>query len=423
VELRSFIKLFTWEESDRSRVVLGPNTRLNPDTNRAQLGSYDSAIYPTDADLYVKSWVANPGEVREWQGFEATILHKTANGVQVTGEGFRLSDGTNEYWWNGASWAIDVANWNTEAEVAANISSFPVVARKLQVVVNLSTTDETQTPELVEIKVLFGALLDSELEDLLIRSLVPAIRAGVRPVMRFVLTATGTDQIDMKQFKLDGDYRVVDVDAVFNHSDDSSHEADLYLSHTVRSDPTDSWVNGQVDTITLSASVSVGNTLLLRLKYEPVVAIETSRDYYEIEHVPCVVFERISYVAREHGGEHYVGNKASHTAKVLKSPLQGTLEMTIVGMSGKLVDHERLDAEVSRFFGSNRVIRSTALDESYRLRLISEHEHRSRPNAADLRTWTKIIQVENFRTWHRAVEDGYLVTRFLVTGDVSATVE
>lgn len=423
MELRSFIKIFTWEESNRNDVVLGPGTRINPDTNRAQLGSYDSAVYPTTADLYVKSWVANPIEVREWQGFEATIIHKSVNGVQVTSEGFRISDGTSEYWWNGSTWEINTANWNTEAEVAANISDFSATERKLQVVVNLATTDETQTPELVEVKVLFGALVDSELEDLLIRSLVPALRESVRPITRFILIAAETDQVDLKQFRIDGDYRVVDVDAVFNHSTDPSHNTDIYLSHTTRSEPTDPWVDGQVDIITLSSPVSVGNTLWLRLKYEPVVAIETSRDYYEIEHVPCLVIERVSYDAREYGGEYHVGNKGNHTAKVLKTPLQGTLEMSLVGMSGKLVDNERLNSEVNRFFGSSQTIRSTGLDESYTLRLIGEHEHRSSPNTADLRVWTKIIQVDNFRTWHRPVEDGYLVNRFLITGGANVTVE
>lgn len=422
MDLRSFIKVFTWEDSDREHVVLGSNTRINPDTHRAQLGSHDSETYPTTSDLYVKSRIANPGEVREWQGFEATIVHKTVDGVQVTGEGFRLSDGTDEYWWNGSSWEVNTVDWNTEAEVATNIASFPATARKIQVIVNLSTTDESQTPELVEVKILFGALLDSELEDLLIRSLVPALRVGVRPVMRFILTAAETDQIDMKQFKIDGDYRVVDVGAVFNHTTDPDHNTDLYQSHTSRTDA-DLWVNGQVDVITLSSSVSVGDTLWLRLKYEPVVAVETSRDYYEIEHVPCLIFENGSYEAQEFGGEEHVGNKSTHTAKVLKSPLQGNLDLSLVGMSGKLVDHERLDAAVNRFFGSSPVIRSTGLDESYRLRLISEHQDRSRPNAADLRTWTKTIRVENFRTWHRSVEDGHLVNRFLITGDASVIVE
>lgn len=423
MELRSFIKLFTCEESDRNRVVLGTGTRINPATHRAQLGSYDSLVYSTDSDLYVKSWVANPEEVREWQGFEATIIHKKVDGVQVTGEGFRLSDGTNEYWWDGDSWEISTTDWNTEAEVAANIADFSAVERKIQVIVNLSTTDETQTPELVEVKVLFGALLDSELEDLLIRSFVPAFRSGIRPVTRFVLVAAETDQIDMKQFKLDGDYRVVDVDAVFNHTTDPTHDTDLYQSHTSRSEPTDSWVDGQVDVITLSSSVGVGNTLWLRLKYEPVVSIETSRDYYEIEHVPCLIFENIAYKAQEIGGEYSVGDKVNYTAKVLRAPLQGALDVSLIGMSGKLVDHERLDAAVNKFFGENTVIRSTGLDEFYRLRLINEHEHRSSPNAADLRTWTKTIRIENFRTWHHPVEDGYLVNRFLLIGDMSATVE
>lgn len=424
MELRSFIKLFTWQESDRDRVTLGPNTRLNPATHRAQLGTYGEDTYPTDADLYVKSWVTFPKAVKQWQGFEATILHKKVEGVQVTSDGFRLADGTDERWWNGSSWEVNTTDWNTEAEVAANIQEFPTAARKIQVVVNLATADSTLTPELVEVKVLFGALLDSEVEDMVLRSFVPALRSYARAVTRVPLTKAGTDdEIDLNDYKMDGDYRIVGVDGAFNDTDDPEHDTDLYDSHTLRSTPEKPWTDGTVDVITLSASVDDGKQVWLRLLYEPIVAVETSRDWYELEHLPSLIVESVSFRGRKLAGEDHVGNKGDGTAKVIPAPLQGRLELGLRGVAGILVDHNRLADKVTRFFGDNPTLASTGLDESYRLWLVDEHEHRGGPNSENIHTWRKTVRIENFRVWDQGVRDGYLVKQFKFTGSLDVTVE
>jgi hypothetical protein len=425
MELRKFIKLFTWHELDRERVVLGPDTRLNPETNRAQLGTYGEEDYPTADNLYVKSWVANPRAVRQWQGFEATVIHKRAGNDNAikTSAAFRLSDGTSEYWWNGGAWVVSTASWNTEAEVAANISEFPATERKLQVVVNLKTTDPSVTPELVEVKVLYGALLDSEIEDMVERSLMPALRA-LRPITRVTLAKAGSDtSIELNTYKLDTDYRVVDVDAVFNHTDDPEHVVDLYESHTTRSTPSDPWTDGTVDVITLNALVAAGKTVWLRLRYEPVVAVATSRDWYELEHVPALIIESVTYRGNKLGGEDHVGNKSDGSAWVIPAPRQGRLELTLRGVADKLIDAERLNHAVLGFFGDHPSLRSTGLDEPYRLWLVSEQEFRGRPNAEDVHEWRKTFRIENFRVWDQGAEPGYLVQRFLVRGSLDVVVE
>lgn len=417
MELRSFIKLFTWEEGDRDRVTLGDGTRINPATHRAQLGSYDSDVYPTDDDLHVKSWVANPQAVRQWQGFEADVRHKRIDGETVTSAGFRLGDGTDEYYWDGGAWAVaGASDWNTEVEVAANISSFPATARKLQVVVNLKTTDSSATPELVCVKVLFGALLDDEIEDIVLRSLAPALEA-LRPVTRLDLKKAGADdKVKLGDYRIDTGYELLDVDAVFNETDDPDHNTDLYSSHTSNPD-------GTIDEITLTGAVADGKRLRLRMRYKPVVAVSTSRDYHEVEHVPSILIDSIVYSGRELWGEDHVGNKGDGTAKVIPAPLQGRLEFDMTGVAALLVDHLRLQKKVTEFFGANHTIVSTGLDESYRLWLVDEHEHRAVSNAEDLHSWRKTFRIEDFRVWARGVEDGYLVQRFKLTGDLNATVQ
>lgn len=425
MDLRKFIKVFSWTEQDRSRVVLGPNTRINPETNRAQLGTYDSEEYPTDSDLYVKSWVSYPQAMRQWLGFEATVVHKkNLDGEQVTSVGFRLSAGTAQYYWNGTAWVASAGNWNTEEEIAAHISAFPATERKLQVIANLKTTDADYTPELIDVKVLFSALIDSEIEDLVERSLLPSLRASVRPITQVALTKIGTDnQVEFSGYPIDAGYRFVGVDAVFNHTDDPGHDADLYESHTTRVDLDNPWVNGTVDAITLNALVTAGKMLWIRLKYEPVVALSTNRDWRELAHVPAVVIESVTYAAQKLSGEDYVGNKSDGSAVVIPAPLQGRLSITMLGVSGTLVDHERMAAEVTRFFGSHDPVVSTGLDETYRLWLVDEHEQQGGADSDELYAWRKTARIEGFRMWDQGATNGYLVQRFRVTGAVEVTVE
>lgn len=425
MDLRDFIKHFTFKERDRDVITLGPSTRLNPTTHRAQLAESAAGTYSTDAGLYVKTWLAQPQAVREWRGFEAYVVHKKIRNEQVTSLGFRLSNGTDEFYWTGSEWEVNTVDWNTEAEVADNISSFSAASRKLQVVVNLATSNELVTPELIEIRVLYGALLDSEIEDIVFRSFVPALRSAVRSVTRFIITkAADGDTIALDDFPLEGDYRVVGVDAAFNYTDDPGLDTDLFQSHTSKSTPSDPWTDGTVDVITLSSSVDAGKRVWLRLQLEPVVADQTSRDWYEVEHLPSLLIESVSFIeSAQRQGDDYVGNRNDATAKLLPGPTQGTLQVALAGITDKIVDSLRLGAVVNRYFGDSPTLVSTGLDESYRLRLVDVHDSRNSPNEQDVRAWRKVFYIEHFCVWDRASVDAYLVKRFQTTGNVAVTVE
>jgi hypothetical protein len=421
--LRKFISVFTWAEEDRPQVVLGPYTRINPETHRAQLGVYGEDEYPTAADLYVKSRILNPLKVRQWLGFEAVTIQKKVEGIQVTNVRFRLSDGTNQYWWNGA-WTLGTGGWNTEEEIAVLISTFPTTTKKLQVVVNLSTSDATETPELIEVKILFSAAIDSELEDLLERSLLPRLREEIHPVTRLTLVkTTNGNEIDLTAYAIDTDYRIVGVDAVFNHTLDPEHLIDLYESHTTRSTPNDLWHDETVHVITLNAMVHSEETVWVRVVYEPAVMIETSRDWWQLAHLPALVIEAISYQGAQLPGEDWVGNKSNGTAVVIPAPRQGRLDLELAGYTDKLFDLETLHKAVVEFFGNHYSLVSTGIDEAYRLRLTNVYDHRSAPNDEDLHTFRKSIAIENFRVWDKSARDDYLVTRFRFLGSLDATIE
>lgn len=425
MELRKFIKCFTWTELDRSRITLGPGTRIDPEINRACLGTYGVDEIPTDPDLFVKSWIANPTAVKAWLGFQAVIIHKKDfDGNIVTSAAFRLSDGTDQYFWDGAAWGVSGINWNTEEEVATNIGAFPVTSRKLQIVVNLRTTDDSYSPELEEIRVLYGALIDSEVEDVLERSLIPALRESVQPVTRLVITKSGSDNtIVLPNYVIETDYRLVAVDAVFNHTDDPAHDSDLFESNTLRSVAGDPWHDGTIDVITLNALVEDGKTVWLRVRYEPVVAISTNQDWYEVGHVPAIIIERVLFEGSRVVGEDFVGNKADGSAFIVPAPLQGSLSFELLGIASSLADHEALSAEVNRFFASHDPLVSTGIDEPYRLWLVDEHEHLPSPAEEELYSCRKRARIMGFRIWDKPAADGYLVRRFQVIGSAEVTIE
>ncbi len=391
-------------------MTLGTSTRLNPDTHRAQL-EVDSVSgkYPTSADLYVKSRLTSPQSVRSWTGFQAYILHKTNfQNAAVTSAQFRLDDDTDEWYWTGAAWAVaSASDWNTEQEIADNITTFDAVdKRQLAVVINLVSADGNETPEVVWVKVLYEAAIDSFVEDMVYRSLIPLIRANVRPIARagVSMPATGTT-LNISDLELEAGYNVVGVDSVFDHTNDPDHLVDLFSSYAA-------------GVITLTGSIAIGVTLLVRFIYSPVVAVTTSQDYVDVERVPSITLADVGYrgtAVRAPSGEDHVANTAVGTTVVVPSPLQGDLGFTLMGHTDKAVDNQRLLEQVNAFFANTPFIRSTALDERYRLQLIDEYAVQGEPGQSEIHMGRATFLIRNFRQWLEDAFDDHVVTDFQLT--------
>lgn len=405
MRLKKLIKRFTWAETDRDYVTLGPSTRINPNTNKAQLSATDG-LYPTDSDLYIKSWVTNPKSVKRWTGFEATVSHvyDVDAGTIVTSTGYRLSDGTNEYYWDTAQWSVaSASDWNTEAEVSNNISEFPVSSKQLQVVVNLVTTNPLYTPEVVEIKVLFESDIHFY-EDIIYRSLIPALRQGIRPIARhkFIRSGVGGTTISLDEAPLETPYNIVGIDSVFNASTDPDFFSDLFVSY-----------DEGTGIITLSEAIADGEIAFINFIYEPEVSVSTSEEYIEAEKVPAIVLTAInSYDSSESAyGGGYVANKSTGTAVVVPPPLRENIDITIVGMANKTIDFSRLSDEIKSFFANNTYIVSTGLDERYRIWLVDEFVDKTTPGQKELRNGEGRFRILNVLSWNKNAYEDYIVNK------------
>lgn len=412
MRLKKLIKRFVFEESNRPRITLGSGTRLNPVTNRLEL-VLGNGGYSTAADLRAQTWLAIPKSVKQWIGFEAVVKNKAVETVVVTTLGFRLSNGVNEMWWNGSAWVNNTTSWNTEAEVAANIATFPVAQQALSVIINLVTSDAKQTPEVEMIKVLYASDIEFQ-DDLINRTLIPLLKTFVRPIadFPFVLASAGATLNLATTYKLETPYNLVGIDSVYNHTDDPNHLVNILSTY-----------NATTKVITLTGSVAANKQVWVRFYYEPEVAFRTSQDYNEIDKVPSLILRNVRLAnATELAQDDTVFNKALGAGWRVKAPIQGNLDITLQFMTDKTRDHQMLADELKRFFGENQLITSKGLDEQYRLWLLDEYDDQSTPTNAEIYTGQLRFRIVNALFFNKAAVEAYPVLRFNMTGDMNTVV-
>jgi hypothetical protein len=406
------IKCFTLEEKNRALVTLGAGVRLNPEFNRLELEE-TAAGFSTDPDLQAKTWATSPSALIEWLGFEAVVQTPVADDLtEPTSIGFRLSDGTDEFWWDGGAWVVNTTSWNTEAEVANNIVSF--APRTLQIVVNLVTTDASYTPVVRELKVLWRARIEYQ-EDLVYRSIIPTLRENIRPISDFPFEADAAlDQVDMNlgQYRPETPYNIVEIDSVFDHTADPDHLVDLLQSY-----------NPTTKIVEFSSTIPQGNIVWIRFIYEPEIAVTTSQEFSEIDRVPSLVLDDINLQdSAEIGASSWVANKDQGTAVKLPPPVQGDLFVVIHGLTDKGVDQQRLSDQVKAFFTKNPILISRGLDEKYSMILVDDYDMRTSPNEGDIHTGRAAFLVKNVLFWFKDAEDVNVVTALKVTGDLNVEV-
>lgn len=403
---RSLIKTFRWREQDRAVVVLGPNTRIVPERNVAELIATDGN-FPTDPDLFVRSRLTTPQAVRQWIGFEALVRHKlNAANEQVTSASFRLDVGAGELYWTGIAWAAAGAGqWSTEEEVANNIPLLSASERELRVTVNLATTDPSQTPEFVWVKVLYSAVIEF-LEDITLRSLVPLLRQELQPISRvvWVMPADGST-IPLDEAQIETGYQLDDVDSCFDFDSDPDRLVDLLLAY----DP-------ETKVITLKQALPADTQVWIRFTYTVIVSRSTSQDFVDAATLPAIVLtdEALVDTSPAPDGRDLVANKDAGTAVVVPSPEQGTLELTAILMAEKAVDLVRLNEELNDFFARTPTIRSTGIDEAYRLQVVDEYSGGTSPQANQNEIYSSQVtfRIHNFRRWLGRPTTEPIVTNF-----------
>jgi hypothetical protein len=404
--LKKLIKTFEFTEDNRSRLVIGANTRLNPDTHRFQLLAGATGLYPTTADLAVRTWVATPRAVKAWAGFQVVATNVLVDGAPVTSLGYRLNDGTNQWHWNGAAWAISTTLWNTEAEVAANIGDFPATARALGVVINLRTTDPRFTPEVTAVKVLYEAQIEFQ-RDLVI-SLLQHLKENVRGISEATMAVPGAVPLAAVTFAQPSTpYNIVGIDSVYNHTDDPDHMEDLFGAY-----------DAGTRVITLLDAVDSGKTLWIRFLYQPEVAHTTGRVYTEVGKVPALTITDINLRdSQESGsGDDEVINNDTGAGWRVPAPFMADIEFVLRCLTDKAGDQMVLADECKRFFRNNPLIVSRGMDEPFRLWLLDEYQGEGVTTQEEVQAGRLRARIMRALFFDKPASEVFATRRLVITG-------
>ena len=396
---------FEFTEEVRSLISLVGSIRLDGKANCVMLKPDSDGLYPTDnGNNYVATAIYKPKAVRQWLGFQVDILHfHDGPDVQTTGDGYRLGDGTSQYEWNGSAWVISTGNWNTEADIANNISTFPTTSRQIQVFAKLSTTNARVTPLLSAIRIAWTGKVEI-FEDIVYRSLVPLMRQ-TRLISDFNIRVPipGGLTLDVMNAVRGANYKftVVDVEAVFNHNLDPDHYNNLLSSY-----------DGSTGKATLATAIPVGQNAFCRLVVQPQVSVEnTAQDYIELASTPAIQITNIEAVDSQ-SLSLTVGtvNKSTMAAIVIPPPYRFTLRFTMIALTSGGVDTMRMLRALVAIVESNPTIRSTATDEEYRLWMINEFTTQTEPTAANLQQQMAVFEILDILTYERQAQSAKGVT-------------
>jgi hypothetical protein len=416
--VKTLIKTFEFSADARSGCTLSDSSKIHIDssTNAARLRADADGAYPLDTGLWVASATSNPRAARQLLKAQAIVRHVRLADDNLTLDGYRLHDGVNHYFWNGAAWVVVATNstsWNTEAQLNVGLPSFSLatVGFRFGVVAKLQTTDATVTPELFQFKIAYSARVVSFIEEIVKRSLVPDVEAKVRPVASFVnQVAVAGSSVDVgTMVDLDDtNFRVVGVDAVFDQTMDPGCTVDLLASY-----------NTNTRHATLTRSVAQGDILQIEIVYAPVVGEQTfDPDFIEVGKVPGLFFTKIQeQESNPTGQDDSVVNKSDGTAVVVPAPYRSNLSVTVLIMAGSGSDLMRLAEELKGYAENNPVLYSAAIDEGYRFYLRDEFSDISAAGQNGLRVAEATFTLMNVNVWKQPARAETAVTTVAFGGD------
>jgi hypothetical protein len=407
--LRKLIKEFVFIESNRRRLTLGTSVRLNPDQSRLELVLQPATgLYPTDPDLFATTWLTTPARAKKWLMFEAIVRNKVDFHNQlVTAVQYRLSaDGVSQLWWNGTAWVAPVAGqWNSEADISTNLSSFPIATRSLQIVVNLSTTDPNQTPEVFRLKVLYASDIEFQ-EEYVARSLIPAMRNEIHPITDYVISSAA-GQTSAALTGVEETYDIVGVDSVFNSTTDPYQLNNIFSSY-----------NPTTKLVTWTGSPSFGDKIWIKFSYTPKMILAQSQDFTELSKIPCILIESVdSGKETKINKAEWVIDRATNAGFRLADGFQVDLDITMKLTADKLKDLDRMADQAKAFF-KDRLLTSVGQDEEFRLYTISEYTQALSETQSELHSARLRARICNAVFYPNDAKPVHGVKRFLMNGIV-----
>ena len=416
------IKVFEFSFDTQFRIDTSGGLRYNPRSGAVEVPQINQsgptiqdAAYVLDTGLFAATWIAHPRAVKKWSGFQATVWPPRVIAQDAPeplyGARYRLGDGGAPLYHDGAAWTVATLteHWNSEAEVAANIETFPVQARKIQVFVNMWTNDSRVTPRIRAIKVLYDLDID-EIYDLIYGSLVVDLKESVvgraRVAYNVPADSDTLDLSDLSSLGFDSSYNIVRVDAAYNHSVDENHLRNIYQSF-----------DGGL--LTLSEVIPENGLLWVEFGYRPTVAVQTDSDYIEVSTVPRIDItnvEESQILVHWPPSEEYVINKLTGQGWAVPGPRQANVNVTLEITADKQYEMSALKQAVVSWVTENPFITMRGVDEEFEIQLLSGPTFSSNSSRTNLATTSLTLEIRDVNFYDRQATPAYSIKSINFTG-------
>lgn len=345
--------------------------------------------------VQLKRW--SPQAVKQWQAFEEVSTKPDKTAVF-----WQMKNATTALYYNGVAWVTATAfDWNTEAEIADNLITFPIADKTIRPVVRLFTIDRFETPVLTEHKFMIGGIFDSW-EDFL-DSVLTALENNTSvflPTARRDLAAVTTfNLLNDQLWKSSEALTITGVDAVYDHTADPGHDTDLLSSYDANS-----------GLVTLTSAIPAGNAIWVRQVVAPEIIVNyRNAEYIEVAKTPAVIIETIQATGTDDTSiKRDLAHKSQSQGYRMSDPvLHREIVLTMSVHAAKIQAWTRLMSEVQAF--TRRVgglITSNALDVKWSVTLTKRLlAYNPKPQFSDLKTAMYELCVKDVHMWVSDVQD------------------
>jgi len=223
----------------------------------------------------VRTPIMSAAGLRGWLRIEPLYLEPDA-AATVT---FRIHDGTDDLYWDGAAWSVasdEATHWTTPAALIANFASLSSGVRSFALVARLSTTDVDYTPSFGGCVVAYGLRDDGDDTDALLRTLRRKLLDEIRPSLVAEWTTTASTAVVDVSDGGEWAYQLTDVLAAYNLTDDPLELAPLSGSFV-----SPDW--------TPDTPIDAAKRVRLEGEYSPDVVLQRHRDVVALERLPSIV--------------------------------------------------------------------------------------------------------------------------------------
>lgn len=405
---------FPFQEKDLLQFSDATKIHCDPKANVLSLRADADDKYPLTSDLFVRGPLLNPTAVRQWGGIQFHRAEPQLDLVEVGSVRYRLHDGTKDYWWDGTKWddAPIAGEWNTSVQVQDHIATFPVVSQKLRVVFNLKTINADYTPLVYDYSLHLRVAVESWQEEVILRTIIPALRDNVRPTADVAYPWPGGTTLDLDSVPLKEPITTTNITAAYNITDDPNKITDILLSY-----------NTGTHVVTLVGAVAAGKKVILRHEYAPEVALTTDPDYDEIAKIPAILLTDIDEKLTRHGAEKTsVVNEGTLVASSLRAPRQVSLAIALKFNARRMVELMRLADATQTYLSRNPLLHVKSLDSQIVLVIQEEPSMAPRGDSAHVLEQGMVVSVRSVEKWFDQPEAGYGVKQVQVGGDMDIVV-